>query len=265
MRVHRGRIFADGVASGSVGAVVNEEFARRYWGSGSQGEAAAIGRSIAIEKGPTVEVIGVVSSVREGSVNKPPVPTAYIPLDDPNYRRVGAQSLLVRSQLSGAVLSRRVQEIEVELDRYVSATVAELDDARWRPYASSRFYSVALGAFAVLALFLAAIGLAGVIAEDVNRRTREIGVRIALGARAGHVIRAIVVPHMIAVLTGLSVGAIGAWYATRLLKSLLYEVGPTDVPTLVGAGVSLAVVAVLASVVPTRRAANIDPMRTLRQ
>jgi putative ABC transport system permease protein len=258
MRLSRGHLFAD-QGGGPLTAVINEALARRLT------DRDAIGRTIAVERGPTIRVVGVVSNVREAGVTQPVAPTLYLSIDDPDYRRVGSQTLLVQSMLSRAALLRQTGQLVAEIDNAVPLTVTELDETRWRPFAASRFYTWTLGAFAVFATILAAIGLAGVIAEEVSNRTREIGIRVALGARPGQVVGAMIAPQLGGAAVGFVLGAIGAWNATRVLESLLYAVAPTDTPTLVGAAVTLALVAIMASVIPARRAAGVDPARVLRE
>jgi putative ABC transport system permease protein len=257
-RVTRGSLFPDNGASATQ-AVVNDAFARAYGAGGS-----VVGRTIAIERGPTVAISGVVSDVREESIDKPASPTVYLAVDDPSYRRAPYQSLLVSTSLSPVLVKRAIERLERELDPSVSVSVSALNDARWRPFAPSRFYSVVLGGFALVALVLAAVGLAGVIAESVSGKAKEIGIRLALGARRSRVVREMAAPYMAAVLVGLAAGVAGTWYSTRVLATLLYDVAPRDVTILVGSSATMLAVALISSVVPAYRASSVDPVRTLR-
>jgi putative ABC transport system permease protein len=146
------------------------------------------------------------------------------------------------------------QPVSVTTMRQVlSATVAE-----------PRFLTVLLGSFAGLAVVLAALGVYGVTAYDVSRRTYEVGVRMALGARAGTVLRLIVAQGLAPVLAGLAIGLIAARALTRVLSSLLYGVDATDPMTFASVALLLGAVALLAVYVPARRAARVDPILALR-
>src|SRR5262249_4597969 len=131
-------------------------------------------------------------------------------------------------------------------------------------FGQPRFLTTIVAAFAIAALFLAAIGIFGVVAHSTERRTQEIGIRMALGADSGHVVRHVLVTGFRPVLAGLTIGFAGALAATRLLASALFHVTATDPATFVIAIVGLGLVAVVACLGPARRAARVDPMTALR-
>jgi putative ABC transport system permease protein len=139
-----------------------------------------------------------------------------------------------------------------------------MDQIITRSTESRRFSLVLIGAFAALALVLAAIGIYAVLAYSVARRTHEIGVRMALGARSGDVLRLVLGQGLRVTAIGIVFGVVGALVLTRFLQSLLYEVRPTDPTTFLGALLLLVTVSVAASYLPARRAMRVDPMVALR-
>jgi len=139
-----------------------------------------------------------------------------------------------------------------------------MDDIVATSLTRDRFSVYILGAFAAVALILAAVGLYGVVAYFVTQRTNEIGVRIALGADARGIQRLVVVQSLRVVLVGVTLGLIGAVFLSRVLQSLLYEVRPRDPLTLAGVATLLLIVAFAAAIIPARRAARVDPVLALR-
>ncbi|HET7563754.1 MAG TPA: FtsX-like permease family protein, partial [Gemmatimonadaceae bacterium] len=155
------------------------------------------------------------------------------------------------------------------LTRSIDPDVAVRDISRMetrlgRSIAGPRFNMILLSAFAVLALTLAAVGLAGVIGYAVTERTHEIGIRMALGAQETNVLRLVITQGMQAALIGLGLGIVGALAATRLMSSLLYGIAPRDPLTFIGVTVLLLVVGLVASWLPARRATRVDPIIALR-
>jgi putative ABC transport system permease protein len=151
------------------------------------------------------------------------------------------------------------------LDRSITISRATTGDGLIHDaLAGSRFYALVLAAFALLALVLAAVGLFGVLSYGVQQQSRDIGIRMALGARAGDVQRGVVVRALLPVAAGLGVGIGLSFVATRVLASLLYGVRPIDPPTLAGVTLIMLITGLLASYLPARTAARVDPVRTLR-
>jgi putative ABC transport system permease protein len=155
----------------------------------------------------------------------------------------------------------RLRELDPQGTLFEARTFTQSVDEELAP---TRFAASLALVFAILALGLAAVGLYGVIAYSVSQRTRDIGVRIALGAGRDAVLRLVIREGLVLVVPGIILGAAGAYAASRVIESLLYGVSPADIPTFVGVAVVLFVVAGLASYVPARRAARIDPVEALQ-
>jgi len=217
-----------------------------------------------VVKGPLLQVIGVVGDVRHLSLESPEQrPMLYFPL-----RRTGqpGMSVLLRTAGPPAGLNRAVRGVVRGLDPALPITgfrtLGEVVDAA---YAPQRFNLMVLGLFAGAALLLAAIGLHGVMAYSVRQRTHEIGVRLALGAERGGVVRMVLGDATRLVVTGILLGLGGALLLNRSLKALLFGVAPGDPLALAAASAVLLGIGLLGSYAPARRAAAVDPMRTLRE
>jgi putative ABC transport system permease protein len=242
-------------------AMVNEALARRFW----PGQDPLGKRLRTDPEGPWLTVVGVTRTLRRGlliwDVTKPE-PEIYVPYAASPRRNM---TLVVRTgsnpaAFAPAVLSR-MRSLDAELPAFDVWTLAEhFKRVYWLP----RFLGQMFGAFAVVALLLAAIGVYGVMAYSVSRRTHEIGVRMALGARTGDVLRNVVGQGMLMAALGAAIGVVVALASTRLLGALLFEVSATDLPTFVAIPLALGAVAFLASWWPARRAAGVDPMAALR-
>jgi ABC-type antimicrobial peptide transport system permease subunit len=200
--------------------------------------------------------------VRSSNIQQPPQPEMYVPLVQTQSRTA---TYLVRSQQpEGQVLSaarEAVRAMDPRLPLIRPGTFKALEDAA---LARPRFYLLLLTLFAVLAVALAAIGIYGVVAFVVSQRTREIGVRIALGARTGSVIRLVVWQGLRPALLGVVLGIIGAIQFRQLISGLLYEIEPLDPPTIALVIVLLSAIVLLACLIPARRAARIPPASALR-
>ena len=207
-------------------------------------------------------VVGVVGDVRQEGPAAAAYPQLYVPL-----AQVSSRSLLIAVRTSGdplaltPALKRAIAGIDPNL---ALGRVATMDERVAGTLARPRVNALLLGGFAATALVLAALGIYGVIAYGVVQRTRELGIRMALGARSDDVLRLVLRQGMMPVLAGLALGLGGAAAASRVLRGLLFGVGGTDPITYAGVAAFLAAVALLASYLPARRAALADPVVALR-
>ncbi len=212
---------------------------------------------------PPREIVGVVGTTKHTSLAEDETPEFYIPFSQnpDNYTEIVLRT--TGAELSGAeaMIRRAVHEIDGQqfvpevrpLTRLISRTLAQ-----------SRFNTGLLGAFAAVAMLLAAIGIYGVIAYSVAQRTREIGIRMALGAQKHQMLAMILRQSLTMAAIGIGVGVLGAFAATRLLKALLFGVGTTDLLTYAAVILLLGVAALCAGILPARRAMKVDPVIALR-
>ncbi|MBV8859442.1 MAG: ABC transporter permease [Acidobacteria bacterium] len=260
VRLLKGRNLTERDTAGAPGvALVNETLARRVF----PGEDP-LGKQIVLDRTPPRprEIVGVVSDTRYVTPNLTPVSEIYVSyLDDPWHH----MSLAVRATGDPAALVNAVREEVSAVDKEVPlANVKEMEEYVHDSLGQQRFSALLLMAFAVAALGLAALGVYGVISNTVARRTHELGIRIALGARRGDVLRLVVGQGMAPVLLGLGLGLAGAFALTRLLETLLYGVSALDPSVFAGVSVLLAATALAACYLPARRATQVDPMTALR-
>jgi len=258
VRVLAGRTFSDADDEDATRvAVIDETLARRYWAGES-----AIGHEITIFDEPRT-IVGVVAATRDFGLDSRPKQTIYLPH---RQRPLPFTNIVARTASDAASLlpaiRTRVWSLDPDLPIYGLATLESMVSSS---VAAPRFRSALLAAFAMLALTLAAIGIYSVIAYDVSQRTREIGVRVALGARGVDVIRQVVADAGRVAVLGLATGLLIAALATRALRSFLFHVQPLDTTVYVAVTLFLLVVALAATYVPARRASRTDPMSALRQ
>ena len=246
-------------ASAPAVALINESFARRFF----PGEDP-VGRTIEADEAKTAtrQIVGVVGDVHYQGLDAATDPEYYVPFPQSPE---GSVTLVVRTATDPTSLAPEIREQIRALDPGLPAyNVRPMEDYVEGSVAARRFSSLLLGAFAAVALVLAAIGLYGVLAYSVVRRTREIGIRIAMGARPADVLKLVVVQGMFLTLTGVAVGLAGGLMVTPVLSHLLYGVSASDPLTFAGMSVLLGGVALLACYLPARRAARVDPMVALR-
>jgi predicted permease len=255
----KGRYFNEHDRQGEPQAVlINEAMAERFWP-----DTDPIGKRLKQNKAESWRVVvGVISDAKQYSAEKEPPITVYYPFEQYIARNM---YLLVRTtsdpaQMTGAVTAE-IQAIDPDLPVFdVNTMEQRLYDARSR----QRFSMLLLGVFAAFALTLSVIGIYGVMSYWVNQRTHEIGIRLALGAGRRDILRLVIRQALILVLMGLIIGLAGAFALTRVMSSLLFGVVATDLPTYLVVSLLLGGIALLASYIPARRAAKVDPMVALR-
>jgi len=266
--VLEGRTFGaqDGAATTPV-VLVNETLAKMYWPKES-----AIGHRLRVccgDQVPWATIVGVVKDVKQGGIDQKTGTEIYFLYDQTVALFGGAprnMNVVVRSTLPLESLARVVREAVNGMDRTLPIVkLRTMDDVFADSIARQRFLAQLLGIFAGLALALAAVGTYGVLSYLVTERQREIGIRMALGADRSNVLSLVLKQGLATTVVGLVIGVGGALALTRLASSLLFEVKPTDPVTFgVVAGV-ITLVALLACVVPARRATRVDPMVALRE
>jgi putative ABC transport system permease protein len=221
-----------------------------------------IGKRIRIAGMEWATIVGVVGDLRQGGLVSRPEPEIFVPHLQMSY---SGMALVIRStqdplRLAGALRSR-VESLDKSLAIY---EVMTMDELMAQQVASRKFNMALLGLFAFLALVLAAVGIYGVMTYTVTQRTHEIGIRMALGAKQLDVLCLVLRQGTILAALGIGIGFVGALALTRLLSSLLYDVRPRDPVTFVVVSATLGGVALLATYLPARRAAKVDPIVALR-
>jgi putative ABC transport system permease protein len=265
----RGRDFSDSDAAGRPGVIlISETMAREFW----PGEDP-IGKRLTLTFFPDMvrEIVGVVGDVKMDALDQTrPSSSLYMPLAQLTPSSLGGwQSfpmiLVMRTaNASGGVVSAATNAVH-EIDSEVPVrNVLSMNDVMANSVGQQRFNMLLLGAFGVLALFLAAIGIYSVLSYSVRRRVQEIGIRLALGAKLADVLRMVVLEGMKPVAFGVALGIAGAFALGRVLASLVFSVRPTDPFTFFAAAALLALIALLACMIPAYRATRVDPLAALR-
>jgi putative ABC transport system permease protein len=244
-------------------AIVNEALARQLWpGQNPLGKILVFGGTGHAETPQSVSrtVVGVTPSTHQMGLDTPARAETFVP-----SRTIGTMSVMVRTRGNPESLASAVSGQIAAIDKQQPVTDVQSMEQRMRDgLAERRFNMLLFGAFGALALSLAAIGIYGVLSFTVARQTHEIGIRMALGARVTNIVRMVIGQGLGLALAGIAIGAVAAIGLTRLMRNLLFGVSPDDPLTFSAGVVVLAAIALLASYVPARRAARVDPVQSLR-
>jgi putative ABC transport system permease protein len=253
----RGRVFSATDEGRSGTAVVDEAFAERYLGG-----QAPVGATFQFPGQDSISIIGVVGDVKMRRLQGRPFPHAYLPLGSGASPEM---TLVVRTDGDPTAAAAAVRQAVRETDAAQPVfRIRRMREVVLGVTALERFTAGLLAAIAGVALLLAGTGVYGVMAFAVGRRTRELGIRMALGAGRGDVVRAVVARAACLTLVGVALGLAGTAPLSRVVGRLLYETSPLDPAILAGASLVLTAVAVLAALLPTRRAVSLDPAQVLR-
>ena len=262
-RVLRGRAFTDDdVRSGGSALVATETLARQLWpGKDPIGQCARLGA----DTSPCLTVVGVVRDLRQWSLREDAAPAALVAVDQPDFRSALSTYLVTRTTGDP---KRLVPELQ-RLLRDVRPDMASLEIRRYsealdRDYRPLRLGTAMFGSFAVLAVFLAAVGLYGVLSFSVAQRTSEFGIRSALGAQRSSILGLVVGGGLAVVGVGLVLGTLASWFASSTVQALLFNTDARSITPYALSAVVLGVVAVIASVIPAWRASSVSPVTALR-
>ncbi|HEY0763625.1 MAG TPA: ABC transporter permease [Pyrinomonadaceae bacterium] len=242
-------------------AIVNQVFANRYFADGN-----ALGKRLGFgceeKEGLCRTIVGVVGNIRQESITDAVTPEIYVPFAQ---MRMNGMTLMVRTTKDPSSIARTLRSEVLAIDKNqpihdVKTLAQRVDEA----VAVSRSLMVLFSAFALLALTLGAVGIYGIVSYSVTQRTHEIGIRMALGARAMNVLSLIMKNGLALVLTGIVIGVGGALMLTRFMATLLFGVTPTDRVTFAVVSLIFFVIAIVASLIPALRATRVDPLIALR-
>jgi putative ABC transport system permease protein len=279
LRLLAGRPFTEADTAGSQPVIIlNEAAAKRFLP-----DQAPLGKRVmlglpghlikpgmlpaGLDKFDWSTVVGVVETARHFGLQTGPIPAVYIPVDQGWNITLLRQSMTILLRTAGdpVQVASAARQAVWGVDRNLPIErIASMESIIGETLAQPRFSTVLLGLFAVVAMLLAAVGIYGVMSWSVTQRTREIGLRLALGAQRKDVLWLVIYQGLRLALVGVTIGLLGAWGLTRVLSRLLYEVEPTDPLTFLVVAALLTFVTLLACYVPARRATKVDPMVALR-
>lgn len=253
----QGRDFNDFDTKTAAGVcIINEAMAQRYWP-----DRNALGQRLSLDGEKYLEIVGVVKNSKYYNLKEEPLPYLYL-----HFLQYYDSRMTVFAKSSGdmgTLLPAVRREVET-LDKSIPAKVLTMKDALATVLVQQKLAAVLLSIFSLLALLLATVGLYAVMAYSVSNRTREIGIRMALGAQRSDVLKLVLKQGMLLTLVGLGVGLVAAFALTRFLAGLLYGISATDLTTFAAITLFQVVVALLATYIPARRATKIDPLRALK-
>ena len=237
--------------------LINEAAKRQLWPNEDP-----VGKRISADGGQHwAQIVGVVGDVREFGLDHPPTSEFYVP----QAQNPSPAALIVRTATEPLSMTRALTRAVHDVDSQTAVThILTIEQARYESMASPRVTTTLLGIFGGLALLIATAGIGGIIALMVSQRVREIGIRIALGARPSSILQMILGKGLLLAGLGVAIGIVGAMALAGLVKSLLFEVPPTDVITFGAVGLTLLIAAAVASFLPAKRAASVDPNIALR-
>jgi predicted permease len=254
----RGRDFSwSDTAQTPFVAIVNETFARKMWG-----EAPAIGQRFIFRDGRLREVVGVMEDGKYLELQEPPQPMVYLPLTQSENTY---PYFVVRSSRAKSEMLPAIEQTLNAIEPNAPVIVRSWSDSLAGPLFPARAATVALGAMGLLATMLAATGIFGMAAYNVSRRKKELGIRVALGARTKHVVSAAVGRPIVLLGLGSLAGLLLGAFASRFLGQIVYQANPRDPMVIVAAVLTMALLGLAASAIPTLRALAIDPSKLMRE
>jgi putative ABC transport system permease protein len=258
LRVVKGRTFSESDNEKTpLVVVISEAMARKFFSNEDP-----LGRRIGRGPDRWREIVGVVRDIKHFSLDTDAPPTMYFPMRQQPAR---GMDLVVRTTGDPLSMAPTLRQRVWAGDRNLAiANLGTMKDLVSSSITQQKFILTLLAGFAALALLLAAVGIYGVMSYAVTQRTHEIGIRMALGARIGDVLRLVLQQGLVLTLIGVAIGIALAFALTRLMRSLLFDVTPTDAMTFVMVGAALVLVALIACLVPARRATKVDPLIALR-
>jgi predicted permease len=247
-------------------AVINQTFAQKFFtGQNPIGKQFHIGDDDDPERSADLEIVGVIGDVKYDSAREDPLPAFYRPILQVQDSEAYSSTLQIRSLGDAGVLAPAVRQVIAEVDdKLPISEVTTLREQLSGRLDQEKLLANLVSFFGLLALLLACIGLYGVMAHGVVRRTKEIGIRMALGAERRSIIWMVLRETLVLILVGVAIGVPAAIAAGRLIASQLFGLGAADPLTLIAASLLLTVVAVLAGLLPARKASRVNPLIALR-
>jgi putative ABC transport system permease protein len=243
--------------------LVNQSIAEKYFpGENVVGKRINFGRTDSNQQPIWREIVGVVADVKNMELKEQPEPEIYFSSLQSPFE---AMSIVIRSSVEPGSLAGAVRGAVAEVDKTVPvADIETMDRIITESVMQPRFNMVLLGLFSAIALMLSAAGIYGVTSYTVTQRTHELGIRLALGAQLGDVLRLILKQGLAVILIGVAIGLAAAFVLTRLLRTLVFGISTNDPVTFIGITLLLSLVALIACYVPARRATKVDPLVALR-